>query len=325
MNNGLSVVISSVVDREDGFRDYRFVAKKAAEELGFDVVRNPEDAGIVQSTFEEVMSEKSPVVILIVGEEQSGMVLKEGQIALDHCLPLLVFIKKIKNKISMNSKEMISSISKMTYENDCACFTTCEELYSAVKSRLEKYLKKKVTAFPSMEAYIGPAYRYSIGMFDHAKKRVVLYQKTSSLILGPKKGNQTEMSFNKNLFAWLENMSPDMRFLHLYSGSQTAAAMSDEKYDIMTAKNNLKSLLERDNIKDNPSFAIRELSSEVTTSFFVCDCEAMYIFSLEDKQYTITIPPYIMRNREIDKIITELSRSGKNVDAVQLLEKYNTK
>ena len=323
MNNGLSVVISSIVDREDGFRDYRFIAKQAAEEIGFKVIRNPEDNGMVQRSFEEIMTEKSPIVILIVGEEPSNMVYKECQIALDYCLPLLVFIKKFKNRISKKSKEMISQISQMTYENDCACFSTCEELYSSVKNRLEAYLFKKVMSFPSMEAYLGAAYRYSVDMFDHAKKRVVLYQKTSSLLLGPKKGNETETSFNLKLFAWLGNMSSNMKFLHLYSGEQTKAAIHDDKYDINSAKEALSELLAQDNIKNNPNFAVRELSREVSTSFFICDCEAMYIFTLEDKQYTITIPPYIMRNKEIDKIITELSRSGKNIGFNQLLEIYN--
>ena len=59
--------ISSVCYKESGFMDYRFTACKAARELGFKVIRNPEDTGITQNSFNSVLKQNNPVFILILG------------------------------------------------------------------------------------------------------------------------------------------------------------------------------------------------------------------------------------------------------------------
>ena len=321
--NGLSVCISSVVDREEGFRDYRFIAKCAASELGYSVIRNPEDAGMEQRSFEEYLKKKSPIVLLLVGSQDSEMVKKECLIAIDNCLPLMIFIKNDNDGITDSVKQFIKNISQISFEKDCVCFNGCEDLYNQVKSRLENYLEHKSEAYPIMEAYIGRAYRYSVDMFDHAKKRVILYQKTSSLILGPKYGNTVEQQFNKNMYSWIERMDENMEFLHIFSHTQTKKALKEEKYNITQAKSKLKYIIDLPNIKDNPKFVVRELHSKIDFSFFICDCETLLIFPIDKDRYTITIPPYIMNNTEISKIASELNNVGTNIKTHNILSIYD--
>ena len=52
-------VISSVIEKEDHFIEYRYVAKLAAESLGYTVYRNNEDFGSKQSKFNEYLELKS--------------------------------------------------------------------------------------------------------------------------------------------------------------------------------------------------------------------------------------------------------------------------
>ncbi len=52
-----SVCISSVIEREQGFWDYRYTAKSVIENMGHKCVRNPEDV-LTQQNFERVLSEE---------------------------------------------------------------------------------------------------------------------------------------------------------------------------------------------------------------------------------------------------------------------------
>ena len=324
MNNGLYVAISSVVEREIGFKDYRYIAKLAAEGIGFSALRNPEDSGMQQRSFEEYLVKKSPIVLLIVGTEDSTMVRKECKIAIEHCLPLMVFIKKQDHTISSKTTQMMNEISKATYQRDCCCFETSEELFEHVQIRLNDYLKHKISATPSIQPYTGDAYAYSVGMFGNARKRIALYQKTSSLLLGPKAGNLIEKNFNEAMFSWIRNMEPDMEFIHLYSRSQTEAAARDsEKYNLAKAKEELETLMSTPAVCQNRNIVIRELDQEVSTSFFVCDCEILLIFDVGGTNHTVIIPPYIMDDQEVTHLLSNLCTHGVNKPISKLSEFYN--
>ena len=52
-----TICISSVIDREQGFPDYRYTAKAVIEHMGHQAVRNPEDIH-TQSNFERVLNEE---------------------------------------------------------------------------------------------------------------------------------------------------------------------------------------------------------------------------------------------------------------------------
>ena len=49
-----TVCISSVIEREQGFPDYRYIAKSVIDHMGHQAVRNPEDVH-TQYNFERVL------------------------------------------------------------------------------------------------------------------------------------------------------------------------------------------------------------------------------------------------------------------------------
>ena len=52
-----TVCISSVIEREQGFPDYRYIAKSVIDHMGHQAVRNPEDVH-TQYNFERVLNEE---------------------------------------------------------------------------------------------------------------------------------------------------------------------------------------------------------------------------------------------------------------------------
>ena len=99
--------ISSVCYKESGFMDYRFTACRAAKELGFKVIRNPEDTGITQNNFNSALKQDNPVFILLVGStefEESEKVIEECKLALENGLPIFAFIKTESDKRKGDNK-----------------------------------------------------------------------------------------------------------------------------------------------------------------------------------------------------------------------------
>ena len=75
-------VISSTIYQEASFIDYRFIADRAAKEMGFTVSRNSEVPGETQTAFDKCMENDSPVFILLLGEVLTDNVKAECEKAL---------------------------------------------------------------------------------------------------------------------------------------------------------------------------------------------------------------------------------------------------
>lgn len=330
MNNIMSqlkkplLCISSVYVREDGFKDYRFSAYLAANELGFDVKRNPEDIGSTQESFEYALKNEYPVFILIVGRTESEMVRKECNIALNYCLPLLIFLKEDDDgSISKDTTKFVSNLSKISYDRVCTKFSNAEELYNQVKSRLTSFLNSKNSSYPLLNSDVGGAYEYCTELIENAKKRIMIYQKTSSLILGPRKGIDYEYRFYKQIFSWLESKQPDMEFIHVFSKKDTLEALKQNngEYDIANAQTQFLTLYNK--LKKDRLFSIRVNPIVNDISYVIADANMVLVFPIESLRYSITLPFYLMKNSEILKIKSALSRSGRFLDLNKATNLYN--
>ncbi len=304
--------ISSVVVKEDGFKDYRFAAYKAATELGFDVKRNPEDTGSTQKGFEYALKNEYPVFILIVGEENSDMVRKECNIALEKCLPLLIFLKESDTGgISVKSTEFVRNLNYMSYDKSCSVFKDAEDLYYQTKSRLTNFLNDKNSSYPLLNSDVGAAYNYCSDLFDNTKKRIMIYQKSSSLILGPRIGIDYEYKFYDYLIKWIKNKQPDMQFIHVFSKKDTLDELKNHSgdYDIQQAKLNFTNLYKQFKKDRNFTIRINDVANDI--SYVIADADMVLVFPIENLRYSITLPFYLMKDSEIGKIKTALSSSGK--------------
>lgn len=311
-----SLCISSVCYKEAGFMDYRFTAYKAAKELGFDVLRNPEDTGITQNSFNSALKQNNPVFILIIGNtnfEDSRKVVDECKLALENGLPIFAFIKTgVDKEISENATEIVKSISKTTYDGDCTLFCSCEELYETLQARLNDYIKVKMTLRPDIQDNRGSTYAYAYEQIKRAKKKIILSQKTSLLLLGPRRGNTYEHRAYEALLEWIQNKDSDMQFMHLFCWDETVADLSkDGEYDIPAAKQRLTDLMAAEKAKNNgeesPSFTFRAISGAVpSVAHLITDTGIQLVLPIAGSVFNLVLPYYFATENELMKLITHL-------------------
>lgn len=308
-----ALCISSVCYKENGFMDYRFTACKAARELGFEVIRNPEDTGITQNSFNSVLKQNNPVFILIVGSstlEKSEKVIEECKLALENGLPIFAFIKTGYDKIiPENAEEVIKSISQTTFDGDCTLFSSCEELYDTLQARLQDYIRVKISLYPNIQDNSGSTYYYAYEQILRAKKRIILSQKTSLLILGPRKGNTYEHRAYDALVGWIKSRDNDMQFMHLFCKEKTVKDMSSGEYNIEAAKSTLFELLanEQKNNSDNPNFTFRSIGGTAESiAHLITDTGVQLVLPIAGDTFNLVLPYYFTTESELMKLITHL-------------------
>lgn len=301
--------ICSVQKREKGFGDYRFIAYKAASELGFYVVRNPENIGITQDDFEKVLRTQYPVFILIVGQVESDVVSREFQIAKEQCLPIFIFIKQHYGTISQNSTHIINKLSDVDYNYNCTVFENCEDLYLHVHNRLSSYIKEKNTLNPILQKGVGLAYTTNQYVMGKAKKQIIVYQKTSILLLGPRKGYCYEVQFYRELIDWLKKAKENIEFIHVFNLEETLKEIKEKsyEYDLDLAKSNLTKLYEIYQINEKTNcLNIKYSKVQNSVGYIIADTNLVFVVPIENERYTIVLPSHIMKATEIEKIKEEL-------------------
>lgn len=319
MKNPLTIgalCISSVCYREAGFMDYRFTAYKAAKELGFDVLRNPEDTGITQNSFNSALKQNNPVFILLIGSssfEESKKVVDECKLALENGLPIFVFIKTGNDKkIPDNAREIIKTVSKTTYDGDCTLFSSCEELYETLQARLTDYIKVKMTLRPDIQDNRGATYAYAYEQIKRAKKKIILSQKTSLLLLGPRRGNTYEHRAYEALLEWIQQKDRDMQFMHLFSWDETIADLSkSEEYDIPAARRRLAGLLADEKAKNGgvepANLTFRAIGGDApSVAHLITDTGIQFVLPISGSVFNLVLPYYFATENELMKLITHL-------------------
>lgn len=338
--------ISSVCVKESGFMDYRFTAYKAAEDLGFKVIRNPENTGITQSRFSNILKQNSPIFILLVGDEASEVVEDECKLAFERGLPIFAFLKVTHNRssesespdhkkavsvggekyISDNTKLIMEKISQSTYNNDCALFSSCEELYNAIQYRLNDYIEQRIKLSPKIEYNKGSTYYYAYEQILAAKKRIILSQKTSLLILGPRRGNTYERRTYEALFDWLNknwhlnetsrgSQKSSLQFMHLFCHDETIMdareGENENKYDIAAAKSRLCELLdkvqEKNHGTEDPNFSFRAMDNpDQNVAHLITDTGFQLVLPIAGNIFNVVLPCYFTPEEQLMKIITHL-------------------
>jgi len=316
------ICISSVVVKESGFEDYRFACYLVAQELGFVAKRNPEDVGSTQNEFEAALNDQCSVLILLVGDVQSDVVMKECRKALDNCIPIYVFMKEKDSGINPHSKEFTTQLSKVTFDRNCTIFKNAEELYAQVKARLSHFLSSQASAFPLLNSEVVESYRYLSNSIKNAKKQIILYQKTSSLLLGPRKVDY-EKDFYTSIMEWEKQRQPGMKFLHVFSEDQTISELKNnlaDYEDVKKYQKRFKSLWIR--AKGDDDIAIQTVCEHSNVSYVIIDREMMLVFPIEKARYTIILPSDLMRINELQRIKSALQYNSKKITDSDLKKFY---
>lgn len=320
-----TLCISSVTsNKEAGFSDYRYVACIAAQELGFRVIRNPEDAGITQEDFENAMEYQNPVFILIVGNVNSDMVNEEFATAKRNCLPIFTFIKSVDRHIPENTKKNMKELSEVTYDKCCSTFETCEQLHTQVKNRLRNYIQKKLQTYPILQKGTDLAYIANKQLMKVARRQIIIYQNTSILLLGAR-SSVYENAFLAELMKWLKGMRDDIEFLHVFCMSETLEEKKNNagSYNLAAAKKNILELYRMYEAQGKTNILnIRYSERPNNVSYVITDTNLVFVIPVENERYTIELPSYIMQVNQIEMIKDELYHKTKKLDKETLLKFY---
>lgn len=295
-----NVCISSVYNREVSFKDYRYAACKAAEDLGYDVYRNPENIGSTQREFEKLLENKRPIFVLLVGQVNSKIVKDECNIALSLGLPIITLLWTEDGKITNATKRLMKTISKATFEKDCSCFGNCEDLYKAIQKRLTAYEAERMITTAKFIPQHSQLYTTSEKIINNAKKRIILCQQTSSVMLGPRTGVKHEQDFYRKLTNWIKSASKDMEFLHIFSYSETKKELNNIGYNCDNAKNELLQICQ-----NKIPLVIRSTNDSIMPCV-ICDNNLIVPFKLGLQEYNMFLPNYITDGVSISKIVADI-------------------
>lgn len=299
--------VSSVFSREEKFIDYRYTAYRAAQDLGFNVIRNPEDIGSTQKAFENHLKEFRPVFILLIGKVASDMVKKECKLALELGLHIITLLKTENNSIPRETKKIMQSISKVTFQMECSCFDSCEKLYCSLQERLVQYSRDTKSAHALLIPQHSQVYITASDYIRSAKRRLVICQKTSSLILGARKGVGFEKNFYNSIMNWILSASKEMEFLHIFSLDSTCNALKSPEYDLVQARKQLCALLGQ---RTKPELVFRGTQDRLVPCV-ICDNNILVSTSMGTMDYNIFLPNYIMDAVTLSQFVSDLQQCGK--------------
>ncbi len=301
-------VISSTIYQEEGFKDYRFVASKAASELGFCVKRNSEDTAATQKDFEDCMINNNPVFIAIIGEKLTPLVKREYELAIKLGLPIITFIKASGDKkaISESTSNNLRAISKYIYEKDCSTFLSCEELYESVKQRLVNHIKSLREQKIKLLHNRPDVYPTTTDMITETKKLVILCQNSSTLLLGPRDDGIETQCYN-SLINWLKTSDSNMTFIHIFSKEKTQTELTKTEYSKKRiAKENVIDILTSNEVKVNVIFKTAENLQPCT----IVDNNILFSLDLGVNTHYVKLPGIFMRKEDTDTIINLLKNTG---------------
>lgn len=308
-----TVCISSVIEREQGFPDYRYTAKSVIEKMGHQAVRNPEDV-LTQYNFERVLNEECDFLAIIIGDTESSMVEKELKLALARGIPILAFArihynshgKKVFPSKGINA---IKSISPELYNMQIATFSSCEDLASAFYQELENVIDRKMKLAPVIGIDPPIAYTEGVKLIQNAKYRLLVAQRTSSLILGPRSGVAHEQTFYTEMINWINTpRDHSTYFLHYFSKKQTIDEAKKNNYQLQKAKDSFQQIMSNKALSER--IVIRASEDFDAISHVIGDTGLGFNFFVGSNRYYLFLPCFLTKDKELQQIIANVQNLG---------------
>lgn len=320
-----NICISSVIEREQGFPDYRYTAKSVIEHMGHEAVRNPEDVH-TQYNFERVLNEECDFFVLIIGNKESVMVERELKIALARGIPVLAFAKihynsQGKKVLPIKSIDAIKRISPELYNMQIATFSSCEDLSHALHHELENVIDRKIKLAPVIGIDPPIAYTEGIKLVRNAKYRLIISQRTSCLFLGPRSGVEHEQNFYAEMLNWLKTPRNHSAYcLHYFSIRQTMAEARTNNYSLEKAKKNLEEIMSNKELSDRIIFRASEDFEAIP--HVIGDTGLGFNFFVGGNRYYLFLPCFLTKDQELQQIIANVQSIGTTKTWQDILDMY---
>ena len=320
-----NICISSVIDREQGFPDYRYTAKSVIEQMGHEAVRNPEDVHI-QYNFERVLNEECDFFVLIIGNKESTMVERELKIALARGIPVLAFAKvqynsRGKKVLPVKTINAVKSISPELYNLQIATFSSCEDLSHALQHELQTVIDRKMKLAPVIGIDPPIAYTEGVKLVRNAKYRLIISQRTSCLFLGPRSGVEHEQSFYSEMINWLKVPRNHSAYcLHYFSIKQTMAEARTNNYSLERAKKNLEEIMSDKELSERIIFRASEDFEAIP--HVIGDTGLGFNFFVGGNRYYLFLPCFLTKDQELQQIIANVHSIGAIKTWQDILDMY---
>lgn len=320
--------VSSVIHREEGFQDYRFVAKTVLERFDIEGVRNYEDVGN-QTNFNAVLQDECDLFVLLLGDTVSDAVARELNIALARGLSIFVFIKKKCDAdgnliYPVAAKKLLLENCPELYEEDRIYFDSAENLASHVEYQTDQFIRRKLLISPIIGVDPPVAYTEGIHLIQQARHRVVLVQRTSIFLLGPRVGIDPEVRFHEALMSWLEKRGKQRIFLHYFSWDDTQAAVGSNEYDIETVKKRAAKLVQHERT-GGLQMTFRASAAMEIVSHVIGDTGLGLNFWIGDKRHYLFLPSFMTKEKELEKIVASVQGTGQALPESKVLDVYDGK
>ena len=226
--NQLSIFISSAYKGLELERE--FVAL-VCKEMHLTTIRLPEQSAAGSLPRDYLQSLRTASIdLLLVGDRKSLAVDEETLLAKQIGIPIIPLFKKYAGRISKESERLkekgIGEFSRS--------FETLAELKQQVQEAISELLHKRFHTYTGLQFGHDPAYEQASQMVQDAAWRVVVVQKTSSMILGPRSGKSGERRFILNVESYLDRCrsNPELQFIHVFSIEDTKRELYDSNPSI---------------------------------------------------------------------------------------------
>lgn len=318
----LHACISSVIHRESGFLDYRYLVKCILEKYQIEGIRNYEDIR-PQSNFEAEIRDSCDLFVLLLGSRISKVVKNELEIAMRRGVPTMVFIKTNYDKkgqlhMPKNTKDFLVKNYPGLYFEERIYFDTIEKLGTLLEDQLKVFLKQKYNISPVIGLDPPVAYTEGVKLLVQARHRIVLVQRSSIFLLGPRNGNAPEKVFYGKLMEWLGRGGEGKYFLHYFSRRDTSNEMKTKDYDISEAKKRALNILKSGNMR----CILRASDKLQTVTNLICDTGLGLNFYIGNNRYYLFLPCFLTKERELEGIVSSIGKMGKVVSVQEVRKLY---
>lgn len=314
----IPIYISSIYKRESNFRSYRDQVKKIIEQTKIFSAQLSPEIKLSQHQFNKGLRSEACALFIIAGEESSKQVKDEIEIAIDRKdIPIILFAKThpkmVKGKLDETRGKFAHSLVRLYDLGDnCKTFNTEKSLEKIVIDSLEEISLEKFGSSFKILNYGKATYKNIAELIKENKpSKIILCQKTSSLILGPRRIKEEEDFYNE-LVKWIKKIgdSRNQRFIHIFSIPETSKEMKYKSADYLLKTDFLNDLFKIRRVKPDKiqiygiDFGLPKL--------IIIDCHIGFTFYIKAKKiYSIFTPNTGTREiiENIEKDIFEIIES----------------
>jgi hypothetical protein len=219
-----------IASKADELKQEREFLSIICDYLGFESHRAPEEshAGANIREYLETL-QQSNVMVLVLGDVPSEYVDEEITEARRCGIPILPFFKINQDSKISTAAEKFKAKYPMEFGGD---FSTLSELKAKFEYALSRIINSFFITDNGLEHWSQDVYDKARLLIVQANWRILIIERTSSLILGPRIGQLKQESFTEAIWEKIQNLTKkkiDYELCYLFNAKETRKCVDDVK------------------------------------------------------------------------------------------------